>query len=232
MPSCQLGLKTLDVFVQGTNGAYFYKEWSAASDGHLTERLALPRGNFIGPPVVTSWGPDRMDVFGQSVATASSSTRVDVHGGWSPARIGSTRCVIIGPRGHVRMPNHIDVFAQGTDGAYWQIWCGDGNCVGSGCRAGPAAGGVFAACPRLHLGSDNVSLIGQGTNGSCGVLGWNGVQWMVWISAASSWTATVVSWDQSRRRFGQGTNFAYFHRGFQYARAGSLPIGVTRHRRW
>jgi len=109
----------LDVFVRGTDGALWWKNYDNGWSGwqSLGGRLASGTG-----PAVSSWSEGRLDVFVQGTDGALWHTHWDgtTWSAWESLGGGLTSSPAA-----TKDSNMIDVFVRGTDGAVWQkYWSG------------------------------------------------------------------------------------------------------------
>ena len=127
------GSGRLDIFGLGDDGHYYHQAWE---NGWQPSRTTWEdhgndgTGPFVGPPVVTSWGANELDIFGVGADGAGYHQRWD--GGWIPSQFtyeyhGGTFAST--PAAISWSANQYDVFGPSSaDGALnRQTWTGSGS---------------------------------------------------------------------------------------------------------
>ncbi len=187
---------------------------SAASSWHGWESLG---GIIESPPVVVSWGPDRLDIF------AIGTDQALYHRWWDGAAWGgweSLGGILVSTPSVVSWgPNRIDIFGVGTDNALWHKWW-DGAQWGGW----ESLGGILTSPPTVVSWAPNrLDVFAIGTDSALYHRWWDGAQWGGWESLGGILVnpPTAVSWGPNRIDiFGVGTDHAVYHRWWDGAQWG------------
>lgn len=187
---------------------------------HAWESLG---GGLGSDPAVSSWGPNRLDVFVAGTDDGLWHKSYDGGNGWSGWE--SLGGVLDSAPGVVSWgPGRIDVFVVGTDGGLWHKWYDGGH----GWSGWEGLGGVLTSAPTISSwGPGRLDIFGTGTDGAV---------WHKWYDGGNGWSGweslggdnrdfaapAAVSWAQSRIDVftvgfdinGQGTPHARRFRGW------------------
>lgn len=159
-------------------------------------------------PGVSSWAPNRLDVF------AAGSDNALYHKWWNGSRwsdwenLGGT--LTSAPAAVSWGNNRIDVFARGErnrlyhkwwDGSRWSNW--------------EDLGGNLTSAPAVSSRATNrLEVFARGQNNQLMTMSWNGSRWSNWSNLGGRITSdpAAVSWGPSRTDvFARGTNNALWH---------------------
>lgn len=211
------GTKSLHVFAQGTDSAFYYKVWTGTAwTPYVALNNAGAHNTFNGQPAVVSWGPNRIDVFGEGIDGAYYHNAFT--GNWQGWElVGGT---FNGPPVAVsRGAGSLDLFGRGIDGGYYHksydgySWSPSGPTqwerVGSG---GPY---TFISEPVVAASSDGLDVVGQGTDWNYYHLGFRGSAWSTVSSLGGSYAfigQPAVAWQSGDLLdvVGQGSDGAYY----------------------
>lgn len=152
---------------------------------------ATPCAPLTGTPAVSSWGPNRLDIFTRD--TAGHVWHMCWGGGgwcaWEDHGGNATSDPTVVNWG----PNRLDVFVRGTDNGYWhQSWGGSAWGPGPTYQDweshGAPAGTTFATRPSIAAwGPNQLDIFGIGLNGNLYHQSWSGTGWTP--------TPSPTSWD-------------------------------------
>lgn len=155
------------------------REISGASQGPATgpawsdwEDLG---GHLASAPAVSSWGIDRLDVFGKSKDGSL------LHKWWDGMEWSEWEDLggnLASAPGAVSWgPDRIDVFAVGQNQALWHLWWN-----GSVWSEWEDLGGILISAPAaVSRGPNLIDVFTRGESGSLWYKGWDGSHWSVWI---------------------------------------------------
>jgi hypothetical protein len=166
-------------------------------------------GVVISPPVVVSWGPDRIDLF------ALGGDHALWHQAWDGASWSGweSRGGVLTSRPSVVSwaPNRLDVFALGTDTALWhQAW------DGATWTGWESLGGVLTSPPTAVSWAENrLDIFALGTDSAVWHRWWDGSNWGGWESLGGVLTSppAAVAWGPNRLDlFALGGDSAVWHK--------------------
>ena len=166
-------------------------------------------GVLTSDPDVSSWGPNRLDVFVRGTDNAMWHKWWDGSAwrGWES--LGGTQTS--GPGAVSWGPNRIDCFVRGTDNALWHKWWD-----GSRWRGWDSLGGVLTSDPTVcSWGSNRLDVFARGTDNALWHRWWDGSAWRGWERLGGVLTSGpgAVSWGPNRIDvFARGTDNALWHR--------------------
>jgi C1A family cysteine protease len=216
---------SLDLFVNGTDGALYHKYWTGTT---WTPSTSLG-GNSTADPAATSRAPGSIDVFTRSTDGALWSTNTTNNGtSWSNwYKIGGQLAPGTGPAADARGTNSLDVFVQGTDhvlyythwdGTAWSAWHSLGGVLTSSPAATSSGNGVIDVFVR---GTDGAIWERTTTNG--------GATWSNWASLGgqlASGTGPAACLQGSRLDvFAEGTNGALYQKTSTGSWSGWISLG-------
>ena len=203
---------SLDLFVNGTNGALYYKYWT----GTTWTARRLSAGIRLQTPLRRHAPLAYIDVFTRSTDGALWSTNTTNNGtSWSNwYKIGGQLAPGTGPAADARDANSLDVFVQGTDhvlyythwdGTTWSAWHSLGGVLTSSPAATSPGNGMIDVFVR---GTDSAIWERTTTNG--------GASWSNWASLGgqlASGTGPAACSQGSRLDvFAEGTNGALYQK--------------------
>jgi hypothetical protein len=202
---------SLDVFVQGTDNALWYKHW----DSTKWSAWKSLGGSLTSSPAVTSPANGVIDVFARGT-TGSLYEKTSTNGGssWSSwISLGGQIASGTGPAAYSSGAGHIDVFVEGTNGALWHksytgTWSG-WQSLGGSLTSSPAATSTSAGVIDVFArGSDGAIWQKTSTNG--------GGSWSNWAPLGGQLAAgtgpAVASWGSHLGLFAEGTNGALWYK--------------------
>lgn len=180
-------------------------------------------GGFIGQPVVTSWGANELDVFGQGMDGAY------YHQHWTGSAWQPTMTTWEGHGGNfIGAPtvvswaaNRLDVFGVGTDGAlYHQAF--DGTTWLPSQTTWENLGGTLVGRPAVtSWGANRIDIVAKGMNGAYMHKDWNGSAWEPsftgWEGHAGVFIGPPVMTSPAANVldvFGQATDGSYVHQRY------------------
>jgi len=166
-------------------------------------------GVLESPPVVVSWGPNRLDAFVLGTDSAL------YHRWWDGRAWGgfeSLGGVLTSPPSAVCWgENRIDVFGLGEDHAVWHRWWDGANW-----GAWESLGGTLTSPPvACSWGPDRLDIFALGVDHALWHRWWDGASWGGWESLGGVLTSppTAVCWDEDRIDiFALGQDHALWHR--------------------
>jgi C1A family cysteine protease len=207
---------SLDLFVQGTDGALYHKYWTGTT---WTVSTSLG-GNLTADPAATSRASGYMDVFTRGNDSALWSINTTNNGtSWNAwYQIGGQLAPGTGPAADARGLNSLDAFVQGTDhalwythwdGTKWSAWKSLGGYLTSSPAAASQSSGTIAVFVR---GTDSALWSRTTTNG--------GASWSNWYQiggqlAPGTGPAVCAQNANSLDVFVQGTDNALWHKSLQ-----------------
>jgi peptidoglycan/xylan/chitin deacetylase (PgdA/CDA1 family) len=119
-PASAAAATGVDVVVRGTDGGLWWKTWRQGSWSGWRS-LGSPRPGVSQQPAVTSWGPNRLDVFVRATNGNHLWHRWSNGGRWSGWEdLGGV--LTSAPTVTSSAAGHLDVFARGTDRQMWHKW--------------------------------------------------------------------------------------------------------------
>jgi hypothetical protein len=222
------GSGRLDTFVVGSaDRRAYHKAWDGSEWAPSETSWEAHGGAFQTAPVAISWGPNRVDVFGQSTDNAYYHQAWD-GAQWQPG-IASWEFHgggFIGPPAVASWASgHLDIFGRGTDGAmYHQAWDGSEwvpGITGWEYHGGQLTGPVAA----VSWGPNRVDLFVEGPDGGYYHQAWDG---STWVPSITGWEAhgnppnvpfvsppQIVSWAANRLDVvGLGSDGHYYHQAW------------------
>ena len=211
------GVDRLDIFAVSpdSNGknALWHKSWDGSGwspEGQL-QNLG---GDFVGEPAVTSWGPDRLDVFAVDRENHLLHRHLDVNT-WSSWEILGDDFVGT-PTAVSWEKNRVDVFALRASGElFHRFW----NAADSAWTNWENFGNEFKSAVGVTSWSKNrFDIFGLGPSSAYYYKYWDGYQWnpaeKVWYYKGGNFTSapSVVSWGENRLDiFGVGSDRQLTH---------------------
>ena len=216
---------SLDLFVNGTDGALYHKYWTGTT---WTASTSLG-GNSTADPAATSRAAGYLDVFVRGTDGALWSRNTTNNGtSWSTwYKIGGQLAPGTGPAADAQSLNSLDVFAQGTDhvlyythwnGATWSAWKSLGGALTSSPAATSPGNGAIDVFVR---GTDGAIWERTTTNG--------GTTWSAWTSLGgqlASGTGPAACSQGSRLDvFAEGTNGALYQKTSTGSWSGWTSLG-------
>lgn len=182
-------------------------------------------GEFTSGPAVTSWAPNRLDVFarGTNNALYTSSWTGAAWNGWHPV---APQPMDSRPAAVSWGPNRIDLFARGTDRQMHHMWW-DGT---QWSRWTPL-GGEFSSGPAVaSSGSNLLDVFGRGTDNALYTNSWDGSAWSGWRQVApepiDSDPAAIARAKNRIDVFARGTDKQMYHTWRDRSRwSGWKPLG-------
>jgi hypothetical protein len=172
-------------------------------------------GILTSAPAASSWGRNRLDVFGRGTNNALwhiywNGSRWSVWEDLGGSLTSSPAAVSWGP-------NRIDVFGRGTNNALWHKWWD-----GSRWSQWEDLGGVLTSAPSVSSWALNrLDVFVKGTDNALWHKWWDGSKWNDWESLGGVLTSApaAVSWGPNRIDvFGRGTNNALWHKWWDGSR--------------
>lgn len=169
----------LDVFATGSSGELFHLYYDGTKWSNWEDMLApFP----LSDPTVSSWGPNRLDLFGVSLDlghlwhTAFDGSQWLA---WEDLGTGGGDGGLVGPVAATSWgPNRIDIVALGKDGGYWyKYW--DGSQWNPTDNTLYPKGGQFASVPTVvSWGVERLDIFGvMAEGGELGHQTWYGSGW-------------------------------------------------------
>jgi hypothetical protein len=168
-------------------------------------------GGFSSGPGASSWGSNRLDIFGRGLDNRM------YHKAWSSSGwsdwIGHDGVITSDPAAVSWGPNRIDVFARGTDnsmlhkawdGTSWSAWYTQGG----GFSSGPAV---------ASWGANRLDVFGRGMDNQIYQQAWTGSGWTPWVVHAGVVTSdpAAVSWGPNRvDLFAKGSDNSILHKAW------------------
>jgi peroxiredoxin len=223
--ACTQGANSLDVFVQGTDRALWYKHWDGTSWG-TWKSLG---GVLTSDPAAVSRPNGKIDVFVRGTDGALWS-RYTTDGGttWSTwYKIGGQLLAGTGPAAYAWGGAQIGWLVTGTNKALYHMWKDS-----AGTHSWENLGGVLTSSPAATAPTTGViDVYGRGSNGALYQKEYSSTAW------GSSWTSlggqlasgtgpAACSWGAGRLEvFVQGTNGALYHRGYTGTWSGWENLG-------
>ena len=175
---------------------------------------------------VTSWGQNRLDIFGLGTDGAMYHKAWD-GSAWRPSPLDWARLggVFTSPPAVVAWgQNRLDVFGLGTDGAvYHKAW--DGTAWRPSPLDWERLGGIFTSPPAVVAwGPNRLDIFGLGIDGAMYHKAWDGAAWrpspLDWERLGGVFTSppAVAAWGNNRLDiFGLGTDGAVYHKAWDGA---------------
>ena len=177
-----------------------------------------PSPTMQGDPAAVSWGYVRIDVFCclRQIRTVAFG---DCRGGFPGLGEGMGKpwwSVDVEPWACSWGPNHLDVFAVGTDNALWHNWY-EGQ-WGGWQSLGTGPDGFNGPCAAVSRNVNNIDLFAVGTDLVMYHKWWDG-QWSDWVSLGGQFAPAtgpgVCSWRPNRLDpFGVGSDNALWHKAW------------------
>jgi hypothetical protein len=207
--ACAQDAKSLDVFVQGTDNALWYKH----SDGTGRGTWKSLGGSLTSSPAAVSRSAGKLDVSVRGTDGALWS-RYTTDGGtsWSNwYKIGGQLLAGTGPAAYAWGDVRIGIFVTGTNKALYHIW------NGGAWSSWQNLGGVLTSSPAATSPTSGViDVYGRGTDGALWQREYKNNAWSSWASLggqiASGTGPAACSWGPGRLDvFVQGTNGALYH---------------------
>jgi murein DD-endopeptidase MepM/ murein hydrolase activator NlpD len=168
-------------------------------------------GQLTAGPGVSSWGPNRLDVF--SRGTDNSLTHKWYNNGWwNWESLGG---VITSDPAAVSWSNgRLDVFARGGDNALWHRAYDS-----AGWHAWDSLGGILTGAPTVaSWGAGRLDVFMTGTDGALWHRWWDGTAWQTWESLGGVLAArpAAVSWGNGRIDVvARGVDNSLWHRWYE-----------------
>ncbi len=168
--------------------------------------LGTPNGRPVtSTPAISSWGPNRIDVFVQGYDNALWH-KIFENGQWSDW--GSMGGILTSaPTAISRGQNLIDVYVRGNDNAMYY-----NNYVGGGWSGWGGLGGILTSGPAASSwGPNRVDVFVRGTDSAMWHIYWNGSYWSSWESLGGSFAPDIMPSAISRFEnridvYGRGTD--------------------------
>jgi hypothetical protein len=223
--ACAQDANSLDVFVQGTDHALWYRHYQSGSGWSTWRSLS---GFFTSSPAAVSRSAGKIDVFVRGTDGALWS-RATANGGtdWSNYKIGGQILAGTGPAVCARGVNSLDVFVQGTDHTLWYThwdgttWSG-WKSLGAGLTSSP--GVTSQANGKIDVfvrGTDNAIWCRE-YSGSAWSSNWIGLGGLV----ASGTGPAACSWGTGRLDvFVQSTDGALWYKWWNGGWSGWQSLG-------
>ena len=200
----------LDVFAVGTDYQLWHAWWiNGTFQGWEPQGYPPANGNVPGAmcgPAVSSWGPNRLDVFVRDTNGALWHHWFD--GKWEGwENLGGS--LESDPSAVSWGPNRIDVVARGTDDAVWHYWFdGAWHCCDS-------VGGSATSAPEItSRGAGTLDVFSRGTDAALWHRYFN-AGWSNWTSLGgpiSAFDPGAVSWGGGRLDvFARGNDGGLWH---------------------
>jgi len=214
--ACAQDANSLDVFVQGTDHALWYKHYQSASGWSAWKSLG---GVLTSDPAVVSRPNGKIDVFvrGNDGALWSRYT-TDGGASWSTwSKIGGQLLAGTGPAAYAWGDAQIGWVVTGTNKALYHMWKDS-----SGTHSWQNLGGVLTSSPAATSPTSGVlDVYGRGTDGALWQREYNNA-WSGWQSLGgrtpSGTGPAACSWGPSRLDvFVQGTDGALWHKSYNSA---------------
>lgn len=177
MAACSWGANRYDVFSFNEKGDVLQLwwdgrwHWSTLDNGFATDPSHVQE-RFLGPLTATSWGPDRIDVFG--LGRRGGILQLWWQGGWHWTDLGQAMpaafprdAALLGPMAATAPgPGRIELFALGANGKVWRYWFDahgwHSHDLGNGFASGERFTGTISAA---SWGPGRVDVFGLGTQG-------------------------------------------------------------------
>jgi hypothetical protein len=151
-------------------------------------------GPILAPPAVSSWAPNRLDVF-----SSGSDSQLN-HKWWDGSAWHDWQTLggafKGGPAAVSRGPNLIDVFVQGTDNHLGHRWW-----TGSAWQGWEDLGGTLTSPPAVaSWGSNRLDVFAAGSDNNLKHKWWDGSTWHDWQNLGGTFKGApaAVSWGPNR----------------------------------
>jgi hypothetical protein len=178
-------------------------------------------GVLASGPDVSSWAPERLDVFVHGTDNQLWHRWYD--GTWSPGYEPLGGVLTAGPGAVSWSQGRIDVFVRGGDNQLWHLWY-DGSW-----SAWEPLGGVLASGPDVSSWAPGrLDVFVQGTDNQLWHKWWDGTSWSHWEPLGGVLTAGpgAVSWSDGRIDvFVRGGDNQLWHRWYDGAWSHWEPLG-------
>jgi thiol-disulfide isomerase/thioredoxin len=222
--TCAQDAKSLDVFVQGTDSALWYKH----SDGSNWSAWQSLGGALSASPAAVSQSTGKIDVAVRGTDSALWSKSTTNGGsswsGWS--KIGGQLLAGTGPAAYAWGDTRIGWMVTGTDNQLWHMWTDS-----SGTHSWQSLGGVLTSSPSAtSSASGAIDVFVRGTDNALWQRGYSNNAWGSWASPggqlASGTGPAACSWGAGRLDvFVQGTDTVLWHKSYNGAWSGWEPLG-------
>lgn len=210
------GGSRVDVFVRGTDQKLYTQTLANGS----WSGFASLGGSFTDNVAAVSWGPGRIDLFGQD-SNGMLVGKSFSNGVWTAAWQNMGGPFVGAVASISRAPNTIDLFVRGTNGAFYRKSWNGSSWIPSITGWEPL-GGNFLGAPAVVASNQGMELFGRGTDGKVYNKAWN-VSTNAWLpSSPKVWNslggpvtgvpAAVKSRDGTIRLFARGTNLRLYMR--------------------
>lgn len=172
-------------------------------------------GTLTSAPGVSSWGPNRLDVFTRGTDNAM------YHKWWNGSKWSNFEnlggVLTSAPAAVSWGPNRIDTFVRGTDNAMYHKWWN-----GSKWSEWENLGGILTSSPGAASWSPNrIDTFVRGTDNGLYHKWWNGSRWSDFEALGGNLTSgpAAVSWGPNRIDvFAKGQNQALWHKWWDGSR--------------
>jgi hypothetical protein len=223
---CSQDANSLDLFVQGTDHALWYRHYQSGSGWSSWKSLS---GALTSSPAAVSRSAGKIDVFVRGTDGALWS-RATTNGGtsWSNwYKIGGQILPGTGPAVCERGLNSLDVFVQGTDHALWYT-----HWDGTTWSTWRSLGGGLASSPGVtSQANGKIDVFVRGTDGALWYKEYSGSSWSSnWIGlggqVASGTGPAACSWGAGRLDvFVQGTDGVLWQKTWTGSWSGWQSLG-------
>jgi hypothetical protein len=223
--ACAQNTNSLDVFMQGTDHALWYRHYESGSGWSSWNSLG---GSLTSSPAAVSRSAGKIDVFVRgtdgALWTRSTTNGATSWSGWS--KIAAQLLAGTGPAAYAWGDARIGVFVTGTNKALYHMWTDS-----AGTHSWQSLGGTFTSSPAATAPTSGViDVYGRGGDGALYQKEYSSNAWGSWTSLggqlASNTGPAACSWGPGRLDvFVQGTNGALYHKGYNGAWSNWQSLG-------
>jgi hypothetical protein len=222
--TCAQDANKLDVFVQGTDNALWYRH----SDGSNWSSWMSLGGVLTASPAAVSQSAGKIDVAVRG-SDGALWTRSTTNGGssWSAwSKIGGQLLAGTGPAGYAWGDTRLGWMVTGTDKALWHMWKDS-----SGTHSWQSLGGVLTSSPgATSSASGAIDVFVRGTDNAIWQRGYSNNAWGGWAALggqlASGTGPAACSWGAGRLDvFVHGTDTIMWHKSYSGGWSGWEPLG-------
>jgi len=211
--ACAQNTNSLDVFVQGTDNALWYRHYQAGSGRSSWQYLG---GKLTSAPAAVSRSAGKIDVFVRGTDGALYKTTTTNAGAatptWTWSKIGGQLLSGTGPAAYAWGDARIGVFVIGTNKALYHIW-NDGAW-----SSWQSLGGILTSSPAATSPSGvEINVYGRGNDGALWQREYMNNAWSNWASLGGKISPgtgpAACYWGQGTLDvFVQGTNGALWYK--------------------
>ncbi len=208
----------MQALVRGSDGNFWEEGW----DGSAWNGWHSFAGPFVSAPAIASWGPGRLDIFGEGTDRQLWHAWWDIGrwGGWEPLGGVLASAPAVAAWGTQRL----DVLVRGSDDQTWHKWWGQGAWGGW-----EPLGGVMTSAPAAaSWGAGRLDVFVRGSDSGLWHRGWSGTAWGGWEPLGGYLVGDpgAASWGDGRIDiFVQGSDQTTWHKSWAGAWNGWETIG-------